>query len=237
MKEPRSGDNPLQRFFGNTGIDDSAFDDFFSGTTEKSLLLRTELKNVHVLRLPAAGRPTDFSGAVGQFDVTTHAAPMKLTAGDPITLQLGVSGQGNFDRVNSHGLEGSAEWKTYPPKARFEPADNAGFSGTKTFEQAIIPLKTGQEQIPAVRFIYFDPDKGQYVTRTTTPIAIDVAAGSGASPAAAAMSAGPGNSTAQSSAIASAPELAPNKVEPGNFVASSARSSLRPGLLPYRAYR
>ena len=118
------------------------FDDFFGGVTEKQLMLRTDSENVNVLSLPTARRPTDFTGAVGKFEVDSEAAPTKVTMGDPITVRLKVSGQGNFDRVNSRGLETSAEWKTYSPRAQFEPADNAGYEGTKTFEQAIVPLKT-----------------------------------------------------------------------------------------------
>jgi hypothetical protein len=216
--------NPFKQFFGNSGINDPAFDDFFGGVTEKPLTLRTDLENVNVLPLPTTGRPSDFSGAVGKFEVSNEAAPTQLTAGDPITVRLKISGQGNFDRVFSRGLETSVDWKTYPPNAQFVPADNAGYAGTKTFEQAVVPLKGGSEKIPALTFSYFDPDSRQYVTRATTPIAIAVAPGSGA-PSVAALPNNPASATTSPSANPSASELAPNRVETGNFV-----SSLRPML-------
>jgi hypothetical protein len=82
-----------------------------------------------------------------------------------------------------------------------------------------VPLKAGQEKIPAITFSYFDPDTRQYVMRTTSPIAIDVAPGSGVSSIA--MSpASPATLTSSLSANTSAPELAPNKVEAGNIVSS-----------------
>jgi len=205
------------------GGDDSPFNDpffnqFFSRTVDKPLTLHSGSENVKVLPLPAAGRPADFSGAVGRFDVSSEAAPTQLTAGDPITLRLKVSGQGNFDRVYSSGLSASAEWKTYPPSAQFTPADNAGYGGTKIFEEAVVPLKAGQEKIPAITFSYFDPDTRQYATRTTSPISIEVAPGSGVS----SVATSPASPTLTSSLSAntSALELAPNKVETGNFVSS-----------------
>jgi hypothetical protein len=217
--------NPLKQFFGNSGFDapafdDSVFDDFFGGETEKPLTLRTDLENVKVLPLPAVGRPLDFTGAVGQFKITSEAAPIKLTEGDPITLRLHVSGQGNFDRVSSHGLETLAGWKTYSPKAQFEPTDSAGFGGNKTFEQAVIPLKSGSQSVPAISFSFFDPEAKQYVTESTTPIAIEVVPGNGVS-AAAVSSANAAVSTEQfSTASPPTQDLAPNKVETGNFVSS-----------------
>jgi hypothetical protein len=229
----RNGGDLIQQFLANSGfpnsgspnsgLDDSDVDDFFGGVTEKPLTLRTDSENVKVVPLPIAGRPADFNGAVGQFDVSSHATPTKLTAGDPITLHMQISGQGNFDRVSSTGLEASADWKTYSARSQFEPADSAGYGGTKTFDQAIIPLQAGRQKIPAITFCYFDPDTRQYVTRATTPIAIEAAPGAGA-PSEAISPASLSTSSAQSpSTNLPAPELAPNKVGTGTFV-----SSLRP---------
>ena len=98
--------------------------------------------------------------------------------GDPITLKMKITGQGNFDRVTTNGLASSAAWKSYKPNARFEPADRDGFAGTKTFEQAIVPNMAGASEIPAVSFSYFDPDTRSYVTKTTSPIPIEIGPGS-----------------------------------------------------------
>jgi len=204
---------------GDSPFNDPFFNQFFSRTVDKPITLHSGSENVKVLPLPAAGRPADFRGAVGRFDVSSEAAPTQLTAGDPITLRLKVRGQGNFDRVYSSGLAASVEWKTYPPSGQFTPGDNAGYGGSKTFEEAVVPLKAGQEKIPAITFSYFDPDTRQYVMRTTSPISIDVAPGSGVS-SVATSPASPATLTSSLSANTSAPELAPNKVETGNFVSS-----------------
>ena len=217
--------NPFGSFFGGSGLDDSFFDDFFGRVSEKPLTLRTDLAAMKVLPLPSAGRPADFSGAVGQFEVRSEVTPATVTAGDPLTLKLTVSGSGNFDRVSSPGLPNSAAWKAYKPSARFEAEDSAGLQGSKVFEQAVVPQQAGRAQLPALAFSYFDPDTRQYVTRQTQPLTVEVGAASGSvanvSSLAAATSAPASTVPAQRG-----DEMFPNAVEPGRFV-----STLRPVLL------
>jgi hypothetical protein len=123
------------------------------------------------------GRPRDFSGAVGKFDLSAEASVAKAMRGDPITLKIKITGQGNFDRVTTNGLVSSAAWKGYKPNSRFEPAESDGFADTKVFEQAIVPTQSGSSVIPALSFSYFDPDARIYVTKTTSPIPIEIAPG------------------------------------------------------------
>ena len=178
-KVKRGGGNPFKDFFGDESpFDDSALDDFFGQVTEKPLVLHSDSTPVKIQPLPVQGRPADFSGAVGKFDLSAEASVAKAVTGDPITLKMKITGQGNFDRVTTNGLVSSAAWKGYKPNARFEPADSDGFAGTKIFEQAIVPTQSGSSEIPAVSFSYFDPDTRSYVTKTTDPIPIEIAPGS-----------------------------------------------------------
>jgi BatD DUF11 like domain len=178
-KGKRGGHNPVKDFFGDElPFDDSVLDDFFGQVTEKPLALHSDGTLVKIQPLPLQGRPADFSGAVGKFDVSAEASVARAVTGDPITLKMKIIGQGNFDRVTTNGLASSAAWKGYQPNARFEPSDSDGFTGTKTFEQAIVPRQSGSTEIPAVSFSYFDPETRSYVTKTTGPIPIEVAPGS-----------------------------------------------------------
>ena len=172
------GNNPFKDFFGDdSAFDDSFFDNFFSNATQKPLTLHTDGATVKIKPLPAQGRPADFSGAVGQFDVNSEASAKNGTTGDPLTLKINITGHGNFDRVTTNGLTSSSDWKTYKPNGKFTPNDSAGIEGTRTFEQLIVPTKAGAQEIPALSFSYFDPDTQRYVTKTTAPIAIDIAQG------------------------------------------------------------
>jgi hypothetical protein len=201
---------------GDAFFDDSFFDNFFGNTVQKQVTLTSEADTVSIHPLPTANRPAAFSGALGQFAVAAEASPDHVTAGDPITLRLTVTGRGNFDRVTSDLLANSSDWKSYKPVARFAPSDSVGSEGTKTFEQAVVPLQAGHLRIPPLSFSYFDPQTGSYMTRTTKSIAIDVAPAPTPSTVAAAAAAAPTGNAYRT-------EFYPNRVETGSFV-----STLRP---------
>jgi hypothetical protein len=202
---------------GDPLADDSFFDDFFGDSVQKQVTLTSDAESENVRPLPSLDRPADFSGALGQFTVTAEASPDHVNAGDPITLRMTVTGRGNFDRVSSGLLGNSSDWTSYKPVARFAPTDSVGSEGSKTFEQAVVPLKTGHLQVPPLSFSYFDPEAEKYVTRTTTPIAIDVA------PVANPVAAAPTTPAAAPTANIDRPGFYPNRVEAGQFT-----STLRP---------
>jgi len=199
-------------------FNDSFFQSFFGGTTEKQITLASEPEGLKVLALPAVGRPAGFAGAVGKFEVGSELSTAKTVVGDPLTLRLKVTGTGNFDRVNSTMLGEVGGWKTYKPTAKFEPADSAGYSGEKHFEQAVIPMQTGRQIVPALAFSFFNPDTRQYETKLTAPLSVEVStapAGSLATATASAPKASP----------ISAPKpprdgLCPDHVETGSTVAT-----------------
>src|SRR5262245_43901993 len=61
--------NLFKDFFGDdSAFDDSFFDDFFNNATQKPLTLHTNGATVKIKPLPPQSRPSDFSGAVGQFE-------------------------------------------------------------------------------------------------------------------------------------------------------------------------
>jgi hypothetical protein len=160
--------------FGDDFFDD-VIGSFFGTATQKQIALNSEPNSVKILSLPTENRPVSFTGAVGKFDFVAETAATQTAAGDPVTLKLKISGTGNFDRVTAPVVEKSDAWKTYKPSAKFEPGDSAGFSGTKNFEQALVPTQPGKLEIPALAFSYFNPEQKQYVTRTAPPMNIEVA--------------------------------------------------------------
>jgi len=156
-------------------FNDPFFQQFFGGgTTEKQITVASDPDALKVLELPLAGRPAGFSGAVGNFQVSSVISSAKSAAGDPLTLQLKINGKGNFDRVNSPMLGDVDGWKTYPPTAKFEVADSVGYSGEKVFEQAVIPMQPGQQSVPMLAFSYFNPETGKYETKQTAPLSVEV---------------------------------------------------------------
>jgi len=213
--------------FGDPFFDD-VFNNFFGAATQKQIALSSEPDPVKILSLPTENRPASFTGAVGQFDLAAEATPTQSAAGDPVTLKLKISGTGNFDRVTATAVDKSGAWKVYQPSAKFEPDDSAGYSGMKTFEQALVPTRTGKLEIPAPAFSYFDPERKQYITRTTSPMNVEVAPGPvAATPGAPAITPPPAAEITASAACG----LAPNKLTPGHFTATLRPWFLNPWLL------
>ena len=168
------GDDPFAGF-GGPMLGRSMLQDFFGKTREKQVLLTSRAEVVHARPLPEENRPPGFSGAIGDFALSANASPTRVTAGDPITLKLEISGEGNFDRVSAPMLPGSAAWKTYPPSARFTATNAAGSQGTKTLEQVVVALQAGPQELPPLHFSFFDPRSRRYVSRATAPIVVQVA--------------------------------------------------------------
>ena len=225
------GNNPFKDFFGDdSAFDDPFFDNFFSNATQKSLTLHTDGTTVKIEPIPPQGRPADFAGAVGRFDVTAEASARNGTTGDPLTLRMTITGRGNFDRVTTNGLTSSPNWKTYKPNGKFTPDDSAGIEGTRTFEQSIVPTKAGAQEIPALSFSYFDPATQRYVTKSTAPIAVDIAQGSATTPAAP-----PTSAPAADVPKRNSDGLAPDQVVTGRSVANLRPLVLMPWFIAVNA--
>jgi hypothetical protein len=148
----------------------------YNGSPAKDVTVPSPVSEVKVLPLPTQGQPKDFSGAVGDFRVTSDISPAGAAVGEPQTLRLHVSGAGNFDRVDSTMLDHLDRWKTYPVKSAFTPKDAIGYSGEKVFEQPMIAATPGEQSIPQLEFSYFNPNTKQYERARTQPIKVTIAA-------------------------------------------------------------
>ena len=167
----RRGRDPfLDRFLGG---------DPFAG--RRPITLQSEALQLEVLPLPEAGKPADFTGAVGRFALHVDAAPRQLTAGDPVTVTTTIHGDGNLEGIQPPAIAESDALKVYPVQtggdATRTPAPNAAAGRARVvFEQVVIPQHAGTVTLPLPRFSYFDPADGAYHTATAPPIVLTVSA-------------------------------------------------------------
>jgi hypothetical protein len=177
---PRARSAPRSRSrspFDLFDLDDPFSDPFFSNPfaqvgERREVEIKSDPVALEVKPLPP-NAPPSFSGAIGNFVMTTDANPKSVQVGDPITVTSAISGRGNFDRVNPPVVEDDRGWHKYPPSSKFKQDDEVGISGTKTFETVLSPNEKKQT-VPLLAFSYFDPAKEQYVTLRSDPIAIAV---------------------------------------------------------------
>lgn len=151
--------------FGN-----AFFDDVFAEASPHEEQAEPLSLTVHAL--PEAGRPADFGGAVGRFDFGLEAKPTDLNAGDPITVRMRISGEGNLGTVPAPKIPVDDRFRTYDAQV----AKDEDGKGARTFEQVLIPKVAGISELPAVRFSYFDPAAGRYQTVTRGPVPLTVRA-------------------------------------------------------------
>jgi len=209
---PRSrGRSPFDLF----NLDDPFSDPFFSNPfaqlgERREVEIKSDPVALEVKPLPR-NAPPSFSGAIGNFAMTTDANPKSVQMGDPITVTSTISGRGNFGRVNAPVLEDERGWHKYPPSSKFKQDDEVGISGTKTFETVLSPNEKKQT-LPVLAFSYFDPGKDQYVTLHSEPIAITVQGTGPAANVAAAAPASPTPATASRAGSATQPVAKPQDI-------------------------
>lgn len=164
-----------------TGVSDP-FEAFFNGganvvQVKKSIV--TPQLTIDVKALPA-GKPMDFTGGVGEFNITSSINSTNVKTNDAVTVKLVISGTGNLKLLSNPEVKFPEDFEVYDPKVdnKFR-LTNAGLSGSKVVEYLAIPRSAGTYKIPAVTFSYFDVNSRSYKTLTTEEYELHVEKGEG----------------------------------------------------------
>ena len=165
---------------------DPFFDDFFNdpffnnsmSTVEKSLKSNPLIINVRPL--PTNDKPSDFSGAVGNFSFITEIDKTRLTANEPLNLKCTVTGEGNIQLIDKMNVTFPPDFDSYDPKVTSDiKTTSNGISGSQTFEYLVIPRKPGKFSIKPIIFSYYDLTKKKYVSLASPAYSIEVEKGTG----------------------------------------------------------
>ncbi|MCH8272575.1 MAG: protein BatD [Candidatus Marinimicrobia bacterium] len=155
-------------------IFDDFFDDTFLGGFANRRVVSNELK-IEVLPLPDRGKPADFSGAVGQFNLTAEIVEPGAKVNDAITLRVKVSGTGNIKYVKLPDINFPEEVEVFEPEISQKSSIKRGrISGEKKFGYVLIPRKSGLIELGRISLSYFDPKSKGYKTTRSKPIQIEV---------------------------------------------------------------
>ena len=171
--------------------------------------VKSEPVPLEVKPLPPSA-PPQFSGAIGNFTMTTEAKPTNLQVGDPITVTSTVSGRGNFDRVNAPVVEDDRGWHKYPPSSKFNRDDEVGISGAKTFEMVVSANEKKANSSIAGLFLFRSRQRA-YVTLRSEPVSIRVQEG-GTSNVAATQAASPAPAATARTGTPTAPVAEPQDI-------------------------
>lgn len=131
--------------------------------------------NVHPL--PTEGRPANFSGAVGQFQVTARIDDTNVVTNQPFTLKVRFEGRGNAKLIELPPFQPPEGMEVYDTQndSKFFPTG----ASYKEFSILIIPRREGDFTISSVAASVFDPHLKKYVSKNTEPVRVHVGHGSG----------------------------------------------------------
>jgi len=146
--------------------------------TETTKRVSAGSKTINVKPLPEAGKPDDFSGAVGDFDFKVTPSKTNLKHGESLDLVVSVTGKGNlklfslpkpvvpnalemYDAVHSEDIS----------------TPLSGMTGKSSDSYTIIPQYRGNYPVKPMQFSYFDLSSGTYKTIKSPEVMINVVDG------------------------------------------------------------
>lgn len=142
---------------------DRVFDSMNTPMIQKDVTLKSDDQAIEVRALPVDGRPSGFTGAVGQFEFEAVEIPEEWQSGEPQQMIAKLRGSGNFALMNAPEVVPADAWKTYAAKGEFTPGDEASFAGSKRFQFSAVPRRGGEQEV-SLSFSFFNPEEGAYKT-------------------------------------------------------------------------
>ena len=170
--EPLSLDIDVQVPIGRPNI----FGQYQMGEDTKRVSAGSKI--IAVKPLPEAGKPADFSGAVGNFDFKVNPTKTNLKSGEPLDLIVSVSGTGNLKLFTLPKPVVPAALEMYDPEHKENiQTPLSGMNGAISDKYTIIPSEKGNFPIKGLRFSYFDLGSKSYKTITSNDLVITATQG------------------------------------------------------------
>jgi len=123
--------------------------------------------NILSKALPS-GAPDGFTGAVGQFTITSELNQTELEVGEALQLSVTVEGSGNIALVEAPQPDFPGIFEIYDPEVQVSKTTMGNvIGGRKTFTWLLIPRTNGRFDMPPIEFAFFDPSITEYVVRSS----------------------------------------------------------------------
>jgi hypothetical protein len=135
-------------------------------------------KTINVKQLPEAGKPVDFSGAVGKFEFKATPSKTDLKSGETMDLNISVSGTGNLKLFSLPKPVVPSALELYDPEHKENVTTPlSGMTGSISDKYTIVPQFKGKYPIKPLSFTYFDLGSKSYKTINSPEIIINVLEG------------------------------------------------------------
>jgi len=154
----------------------SYFDnDFFKRDTAgrgRVVFVTADGVRLDVSPLPTAGKPANFSGLVGPYQLSVSAAPLTVPVGAPVTLTVRVTGA-DLENVDLPPLRRQAVLArdfTIPGRRSLGRIDG----GSKVFVQTVRPVGPHVREVPSMELTWYDSQTSRYGVSRSAPISLTV---------------------------------------------------------------
>ncbi len=171
-RDPFGGNSILNRMM-NDNFFGSSFGNRLSVASTRPIVGQVRVDATEVVPIPTDGRPNGYCGAVGRYRIATQVTPIVVDAGDPMTLNIGISGNGPMELVQAPLL---SDLPSLTDDFKVPSQSLAGFvqKESKVFSTTIRPRREGVTRVPPIPFSFFDPETEKFETLMSEPIAITV---------------------------------------------------------------
>lgn len=141
--------------------------DFFGMMSSQNIDFTVESNSIvlKVKDLPAENKPDDFSGAVGDFNLSVNLDKDSIRVNESASFEIKVTGSGNLNLLSLPSLHLSSDLEVYDPKNSDKIIINdKGVKGYKEESYLIVPRYKGSYGLGVVEFSFFNPKTKKYVT-------------------------------------------------------------------------
>ena len=160
-KKKRRGRDP---FF------DPFFDSFFTETETK--ILRSKKREIFIKDYPKS-RPIGFTGAVGDFKISTATDTDSINVNEAITFRVIIEGTGNMGLFTIPKMSFADDIDQFPPKENFEKnVFRDELSGKMIWEYILVPRVSGKLSIPPISFTFFNPKIEKWQKLSSKPTSV-----------------------------------------------------------------
>jgi hypothetical protein len=148
---------------------------FFS--REESHEVQTDSTMIIAVNPPAAGRPVNWTGAVGDVRIRARLDTTATRVGDPLLLTVQVTGAGNVKLFPRPDV--TVPWASLVRSDERVRVDSMSsrIRGTKEFDWVLTPKVAGELDVPPIQYSYFNPDQRRYLIAQSSPVRIRVGTG------------------------------------------------------------
>jgi oxygen tolerance protein BatD len=148
---------------------------FFS--REESHELVTDSTILVAVEPPNAGRPGEYTGAVGDLAIASRLDTRRGRVGDPMLLTVRLSGTGNVKLFPPPKLD--IPWANLVRADERVQVDSAArkIRGAKEFDWVLTPKVAGELDLPPIKYGYFNPDTRRYEVTAAAGERVTIAPG------------------------------------------------------------